>query len=546
MPTIEYTIKALIEAALKQSYDLEVDTIHIEQPKDKQNGDFSTNIAMSLAKTLRTNPLTIAKTIKEALEIPSSVEKVEVAPPGFINFYLSNSVFTDVIHTIIDQQETYGDSTVGNRKKINIEFVSVNPTGSMHVGHARGAAAGDSMSRVMKKAGFDVTKEFYVNDGGNQIHNLAQSINVRYHELFGRELSMSDDAYYGKEIVELAQTIKDEYGDKYLYEDGYLFFRKYGVAFLLQGIKDDLASFGVSFDVFFSEKSLYENGEVSHALKTLKAQGHTYEKDDALFLKTSAYGDEKDRVIVKSDGTYTYLLPDIAYHKNKMDRGFETLIDILGGDHHGYIDRLNAAVQMVGGTEATLQVDILQMVKVLQDGEEIKMSKRSGKSITLKDLIEEVGKDAIRYFFSKHSLNTHMDLDLDLAIKKSNDNPVFYAQYAHARIHTLFTKAKAQGYEPDNSIRHYDKLTDPQTVALLKILNNYPATLEDAALKRTPHKITNYIHTLASALHSYYSAVPILKGEQQHIIEHLNVLEATRVVLKDGLELIGVDAPSSM
>ncbi len=543
---IEQTIKTLLEKALKKSYDLEVETIHIEQPKEKQNGDFSTNLAMSLAKTLKTNPFNIAQEIVKNIDKPDLVETIDVARPGFINFYLSETVFSNVLKDILIQKDDYGTSKVGDGEKINIEFVSVNPTGNMHVGHARGAAAGDSMSRIMEKAGFDVTKEFYVNDGGNQIHNLAQSINVRYHELFGRTLEMGSDGYHGPEILELAQSIKDEYGDTFLYEDGYQYFREHGVQYLLNGIKNDLHAFGVSFDVFFSEKTLYDKGEVSKTLKHLKEQGYTYEKDDALFLKTTNYGDEKDRVIVKRDGTYTYLLPDIAYHKNKMDRGFTQLIDILGGDHHGYIDRLNAAVQMVGGSADTLNVDILQMVKVLQDGEEIKMSKRSGKSITLRDLIDEVGKDAIRYFFSKHSLNTHMDLDLDLAIKKSNDNPVFYVQYAHARIHTLFNKALEQGHQIDRTHQNYQTLNNEKTLDLLKLLNNYPQAVLDAALKRTPHKITNYVHALASALHSFYSAVPILKGEALHIKEHLNVLEATRIVLNDALSLIGVDAPKSM
>jgi len=546
MPTMEDALKNALENALKQAYDLDADVIHIEQPKDKQNGDFSTNLAMTLAKTLRNNPFVIAETIKEKLELPSGVDRVEVARPGFINFFVSEDYLSDIIPEILEKGEQFGASDIGKGTHVNIEFVSVNPTGSMHVGHARGAAAGDSMARVMKKAGFDVTKEFYVNDGGNQIHNLALSINVRYHELFGRTLEMPEDAYHGPEITELAETIKAEHGDRYLYEDGYTYFREYGVKYLLDGIKNDLAAFDVEFDVFFSEKSLYDNGEVANTLKFLKENGHTYEKDDALFLNTTDYGDEKDRVIVKRDGTYTYLLPDIAYHKNKLSRGFDKLIDILGGDHHGYIPRLKAAIQMVGGKADTLEVDILQIVKVLREGKEVKMSKRSGKAISLRDLVDDVGKDAVRYFFSRHSLNTHMDLDLDLAIKKTNENPVFYAQYAHARINSLFEKAAEQGYEPDASIQTYQALTNEQAKDIMKLLMNYPSLIEEAATKRIPHKITNYVHTLASALHSFYSAVPILKGEATHIREHLNLLEATRIVLKDALFLIGVNAPRSM
>ncbi len=546
MPTLEATIHQLLSEALQKAYNLSRDHILIEQPKDKTNGDYSSNLAMTLAKELRNNPFVIAETIKEHIELPEMFDRVEVARPGFINFYVSKDYFTGIIPEVLAQQETFGNSKTGNQQKINIEFVSVNPTGSMHVGHARGAAAGDSMARIMKKAGFDVTKEFYVNDGGNQIHNLALSINARYHQLFDKALDMPEDGYHGPEIIDLAQSIKAEHGEKFILENGYDYFRDYGVEFLLNGIKDDLKAFDVDFDVYFSERTLYEQGEVEKTLQILKDQGYTYKQDDALFLKTSLFGDEKDRVIIKRDGTYTYLMPDIAYHQNKLSRGFDKLIDILGGDHHGYIPRLKASIQMLGGQEDTLSIDILQMVKVLKEGSEVKMSKRSGKAITLRDLIDDVGKDAIRYFFSKHSLNTHMDLDLDLAIKKSTDNPVYYAQYAHARIHSLFDKASEQGYSVDETLKAYTHLTHEHAQDILKLLLNYQNVVEEAATKRIPHKITNYVHELAGALHSFYSAVPILKGDATHIVEHLNLLKATQIVLKDALYLIGVSAPRSM
>ncbi len=543
---IEQTIIQALKTALYNAFGLEK-TIQTEKPKDSAHGDFSSNIAMLCARDLRQNPYDIATKIVGHLPEIKGVKTVDIKRPGFINFYIETDALKTVIPTILDQGRDYGSLTTGQGTHINIEFVSVNPTGDIHVGHARGAAAGDTMSRILKKAGYQVTKEYYVNDGGNQIHNLALSIQARYEQLFGKDAHLPEDGYHGKEITALAQAIKDEYGEKYLYEDGYDFFKTDGVQKMLAGIKSDLDRFDVAFDIFFSEKSLYEKGTVEATIDTLKSRGHTYEQDGALWLKTSDFGDEKDRVIIKSDGTYTYLTPDIAYHQDKLNRGYDLLVDILGGDHHGYINRLKAAIAMLTGKSDQLEIDILQMVKVLQDGEEVKMSKRSGKAITLRDLIDEAGKDAIRYFFARHSLNTHMDLDLDLAIKKSNDNPVFYAQYAHARIVTLLNKAQdTRALTPEPSLTNYDALNNDHVKALLSVLNDYPSVIEEAASKRIFHKVTQYIHTLAQHLHSYYSHVPVIVEDDQATVQALNLLMATKTVLKDALDLIGVDAPNSM
>ncbi len=545
MQSIETIITDLLSEALKRAYDLER-PIQIETPKDESHGDFSTNVAMTLAKPLKNNPRSIAQTIVDALGSSDYVDRVEIAGPGFINFYVANAYYHRTISAVLAQGDAYGQGTLENPHSINIEYCSVNPTGAIHVGHARGAAAGDSLSRIMRKAGYSITREYYVNDAGNQIINLARSIQARYEQLHGTHTPIPEDGYRGEEITAIAQAIKTQHGDQFLGTDATEFFKAHGVKKLLEGIKQDLRDFGVEFDVFYSEQSLYDNGDVDEALSWLEDNGFTYEESGATFLKTSHYGDEKDRVLIKTDGTNTYLVPDIAYHKTKLDRGFDTLIDILGSDHHGYVSRLKAAIEMFTNQSDKLEVDMLQLVRVLQDGEEVKMSKRSGRAINLRDLIEEAGRDAVRYFFARHSLNTHMDLDLDLAIKNSTDNPVYYAQYAHARLVTLINKARAQGYSVDETIDTYASITSHDGVSLMKWLSRYPSVIAEAAKKRQVHKVTNYIHSLAGALHSFYSNVPVIKADAPRINEHLNLMHATRIVIKDALSLIGVDAPERM
>ena len=527
-------------------YSNNIDII-IEIPKGNKNGDYSTNIAMRLAKIARKAPIKIAEEIinkfnKENLFI----NDIKIANPGFINIYLDKSFLTSIITDINTKKQEYGNLKIGEGEHYNIEFVSVNPTGSLHIGHARGASAGDSIARILKKAGFKVTKEYYVNDAGNQIHNLALSIDARYKQLFGNEIEMPKDGYYGNEIIKAAENIKNEYNDRFLNEDGYDFFKQYGVNSLLSSLKKDLNDFGVSFDIWFSEKSLYDNKLVEKTIEYLSEQGFTYKKDGALWLKTSSFNDEKDRVIVKSDGSYTYLAPDIAYHKNKLERGYTKLIDILGGDHHGYIDRLTAALEMVSGKSDVLAVEILQMVKVIQNGEEVKMSKRSGKAITLRDIIDDVGVDPIRYFFAMRSLNTHMDLDLDLALKQTNENPVYYTQYAHARINSIFIAAKQKGFDITNLPKTFTTITSDKAFNLIQILGNYPDIIKQAALQRAPHKITNYVNNLASALHSFYNDEQVITTDQLKTMERLSLLNATKIVIKDSLSLVGVSAPNKM
>jgi arginyl-tRNA synthetase len=422
----------------------------------------------------------------------------------------------------------------------------VNPTGALHIGHARGAAAEDSLCRILQKAGYQVTKEYYVNDAGNQIHNLAVSLEARYKQLFGMDVELPEDGYHGPEIMETAKAIKASYQDRFLHEDGYQFFREYGVTSLLEELKKDLRDFNVTFDVWFSEQSLYDEDMVHKTVDYLTENGFTYEQDGAIWLKTSLFEDEKDRVIVKSDQTFTYLTPDIAYHKNKLERGYTKLIDILGGDHHGYINRLKAAIEMVGGKSDLLEVELLQMVKVMQNGVEVKMSKRSGKAITIRDLLDEVGKDPIRYFFAARSLNTQMDLDLDLAIRQTNENPVYYVQYAHARINSIFETAKEQGIDINNLPTSFSTITNEKAYDLVQALANYPNAIEQSALSRAPHKLTNYIYQLASHFHSFYNAEHVITVDQMKTKEHLALLSAVQIVLQDALSLIGVSAPTKM
>ncbi|MGM9899016.1 MAG: arginine--tRNA ligase [Bacilli bacterium] len=522
------------------------DDILLELPKDKDHGDYATNIAMKLARVARKRPLDIAgEIVNNCDKTKMHIEKMEIAGPGFINLFIDLNYLHEVITKINLEKENYGNLSIGAGEYIDLEYVSANPTGYLHVGHGRGAAYGDSLSRIMKKAGYRVNREHYVNDAGNQITNMALSVYERYKELFGLPIEMKDDYYHGKEIITVAEEIKNEYGDKYLSQIDLDFFKEYGTKKLLGNLQRDLARFNVTFDTWFSEKSLYREGAVERVLTKLKEDGNTYEEDGAIWLKTTKYNDEKDRVIVKSDGSYTYLLPDIAYHANKLSRGYTHLIDVLGADHHGYIERLKAAVSMVGGNSNLIDIEILQMVRVMENGVEVKMSKRSGKAITLADLIDEVGTDALRYFYVSKSLSTHMDLDLDFMKQKSNDNPVFYAQYAHARICSVFKNYENLGFR-FVPVTHFEHLNLEKTKAICLLLLQYPSVIEEVATKRIVHKITHFINELAYLLHSFYNDEKIITDNQEETNEKLTILNAIRIVLKDALALIGVSAPDKM
>ena len=546
MLDMETKLKISIQNALsKIGAEVEIKDIVIEHSKDKAHGDYATTVAMQMARVLRKSPRDIAQALVENLD-KDGIEKVEIAGPGFINFFMKSESLTTIIKQIVEEDENYGTSKEKKPGKINVEFVSANPTGDLHLGHARGAALGDVICRLYKKAGYDVTREYYVNDAGNQINNLALSIQARYHQACGEvDFPFPEDGYHGKDLIELANYLKQEKGTSLLEvnDENFQLFKTIGTKLKLENIVKDLKDFRVEFDVFSSELAIRGAGKVDEVLEVLDKW--IYSQDGATYLKTSDFTDDKDRVLIKSDGAYTYLLPDIAYHKDKLERGFTSLIDCLGADHHGYIDRLHAAVSMVGGDSNLIDVEILQMVRVIENGEEVKMSKRSGKAITLIDLINEVGTDALRYFYVEKSLSTHMDLDLGLMKQKSTDNPVYYAQYAYARICGIFEKWTQAGNEFTPATEF--KVLDLNKIKeLLLTLIKYPKVIEEAATKRLVHKLPQYINELASALHSFYNDEKVITDNHQEVIEKLTVMKAVQTVLKDALSLIGVSAPEKM
>lgn len=548
MNQIENNLKKAIQSAIEKalSVTVELEEITIEIPKEKSHGDYSTNAAMRLTKQLKKNPREIAQEIIEAMDgKEASIQKAEIAGPGFINFFMETSSIANVILTVIEQQEDYGKSDAGQGLKVNVEYVSANPTGDLHPGHARGAAMGDSVTRLMKFAGYDVCREYYVNDAGNQMNNLAKSLQARYFQQFNQEAELPEDGYHGLDLIEIAKMCKEEYGDKYLNiskEESLAFFREYGCAKELDKLKADLKSFHVEFDVWTSELSIYGRGLVEKALETLKKQGMTYEEEGALWLKTTQFNDDKDRVLQKSDGSYTYLTPDIAYHLDKLDRGFDYLVDFLGADHHGYINRLKAAIQALGYPADKLDVDIIQMARMIKDGEEFKLSKRSGKAVALRDLIEEAGADAVRYYFASRAADTQMDFDIDMAKKQSNENPVYYAQYAHARMCSILRMA--DGIEIADCT---DLLTHSKELDLCKHINEFATVVADAAKTRQPHKMCNYIRALAQNFHSFYAECKVVDKENVPLSsQRMALVMAAKITMKNALNLIGVSAPEKM
>ncbi|MCH1626190.1 arginine--tRNA ligase [Fredinandcohnia quinoae] len=522
----------------------------LELPKDKAHGDYATNMAMQLARVAKKAPRMIADDIVANFDkSKASIEKIEIAGPGFINFYMNNSYLTDLIPTILQAGEAYGETTVGNKQKVQVEFVSANPTGDLHLGHARGAAVGDSLCNVLEKAGYDVSREYYINDAGNQINNLALSVEARYFQALGLDKEMPADGYHGQDIVGIGKKLAEEYGDKYVNVDEkerFDFFREYGLKYEMAKLQKDLEEFRVGFDVWYSETSLYKNGKIDVALNALREKGHIFEEDGATWFRSTVFGDDKDRVLIKNDGSYTYLTPDIAYHQDKLERGFEKLINIWGADHHGYIPRMKAAIQALGYEKDTLEVEIIQLVHLYKDGEKMKMSKRTGKAVTMRDLIEEVGLDAVRYFFAMRSSDTHLDFDLDLAVSKSNENPVYYAQYAHARVCSMLRSGDEMNIalNGDFALEH---VSSEKEIDLLKKLGEFPAAVSEAAEKRIPHRITNYINELAAALHSFYNAEKVLDQDNlEKTKARLALMKAVQITLQNSLKLIGVSAPEKM
>lgn len=550
---VQKKIKEEIRAAVLKAglaAEEQIPDVVLEIPKEKAHGDYSTNMAMQLARVAKKAPRMIAEALVENFDrSKASIEKIELAGPGFINFYMNNSYLTELIPTILQAGEKFGETEVGNRQKVQVEFVSANPTGDLHLGHARGAAVGDSLCNILAKAGYDVSREYYINDAGNQINNLALSVEARYFQALGLEKEMPEDGYHGADIIGIGKSLAEEFGDKYVNvpkQERFDFFREYGLKYEMEKLKNDLAEFRVSFDVWFSETSLYNNGKIDEALAALRKTGYIYEEDGATWLRSTDFGDDKDRVLIKQDGSYTYLTPDIAYHKDKLNRGFEKLINIWGADHHGYIPRMKAAIQALGYDADALEVEIIQLVHLYKDGEKMKMSKRTGKAVTMRDLVEEVGLDATRYFFAMRSSDTHLDFDLDLAVSQSNENPVYYAQYAHARICSILRQGEEQGVKVTQDA-NFALIESEKEIDLLKKLGEFPSAVGEAALKRVPHRITNYIFELASMFHSFYNAEKVLDSENpERTTARLGLVKSVQIALKNALALIGVSAPERM
>jgi arginyl-tRNA synthetase len=550
---IQVNVKSEIKNAVMKAglaTEEQIPEIILETPKDKAHGDYATNMAMQLARVAKKAPKMIAEEIINHFDrSKASIEKMEIAGPGFINFYMNNSYLTDLIPTILKDGSEYGRSDSGKGLKIQVEFVSANPTGDLHLGHARGAAVGDSLCNVLDKAGYQVSREYYINDAGNQIHKLALSLEARYFQALGQDKEMPEDGYHGKDIVGMGKALVEQYGDRYAQVDEqerYEFFRQYGLDYEMEKLKSDLEHFRVPFNVWYSETSLYKNGKIDETLKVLRERGHVYDEDGATWFRSTTFGDDKNRVLIKNDGTYTYLTPDIAYHKDKFDRGFEKLINIWGADHHGYIPRMKAAMAALGFDPNNLEVEVIQLVHLYKDGEKMKMSKRTGKAVTMRDLIEEVGLDSVRYFFAMRSADTHMDFDLDLAVSQSNENPVYYAQYAHARICSIIRQGEEQGFtvneEADVKLIQTEKEID-----LLKRMGDFPTVIAEAAEKRIPHRITNYINDLAQAFHSFYNAEKVLDKENPELTNaRLALIKSVQITMKNALALIGVSAPEKM
>nr|WP_320167207.1 arginine--tRNA ligase [uncultured Methylophaga sp.] len=575
--------QALSTFIQKHALDIELPEIQIERTKDKSHGDFASNIAMMLAKPAKMNPRQIATEIVEALPATEFVTKVEIAGPGFINFFLSAEANQKVITDVLEQGEKFGLSQVGQGKKVQVEYVSANPTGPLHVGHGRGAAYGSVVSSLLSAVGFDVHREYYVNDAGRQMDILATSVWLRYLDESGEVFTFPSNGYQGEYVRNIAGELKTEFGNQFLlsasqvFEDipadepdggdkemhidaltnkaksllgdaNYRIIFDKGLNAILNDIRDDLAEFGTEYDEWFSERSLVESGDVDKAVEVLKAAGHLYQDKGAWWFKSTAFGDEKDRVVVRDNGQATYFASDIAYHLNKYQRGFDRIIDIWGADHHGYIPRVKAAVESMQLDADKLNVLLVQFAVLYRGTEKVGMSTRSGEFVTLRELRNEVGKDAARFFYVMRGADQHMDFDLELAKSQSNDNPVYYVQYAHARVCSVFRQLaeRGQDWNPDSAKQYLNKLTEPQEETLMTMLSRYPEILETAALNHTPHLLAHYLTDLARDFHTYYNAHQFIVDDVELSQARLLLVSAVRQVINNALSVMGVSAPESM
>lgn len=552
MSDISVKICDVIKQSVNEAFSLEVEDqmVMVERPRDPKMGDYSTNIAMRLAKSLHKKPVDIANELVEVLKKNlTEANEVSVAGPGFINFKINESALSACINQIIDAGKDYGKSEFGKHEKLLVEYVSANPTGDLHCGHARGAAWGDALCRILSEAGFDVTREYYVNDAGNQIDMLAESMYSRYCELFGVEYPLPENGYHAQDIVEVAKKIKELDGDKWLNKDRsewVEYFKDEGIEMKLDAIRKDLDLFRVHFDSWMHERFFYQDNaaRINQCIESLKQKGLTYEKDGALWFQSTKFGDDKDRVLKKNTGLLTYLTPDIANHVYKFERGYDTLINLWGADHHSYVKRMKCSLEALGYNSDKMLVDLIQMVRMVSNGEEVKMSKRTGNAITIRELCEDVGVDTARWFFVSKELNTQMDFDMDLAKQKNNDNPVYYVQYAYTRMYNILHKEGTPAFEKKDS---YTLLTDPKEIALLKQISEFPKKVEDAAKFRAVNRICQYCHDLAKAFHSYYNSCRVSDPANPELTnERLGLVNACMVTMANALDLIGVSAPEKM
>ncbi|RTZ73800.1 MAG: arginine--tRNA ligase [Gammaproteobacteria bacterium] len=582
---IEQLVSAALERLVQQGLldAALVASATVERTRDPSHGDFATNAALVNSKAARMRPRDLAEKIVEALPDSREVEKVEIAGPGFINFHLSAHAYHAVVPRILQESHDYGRSNLGQGKRVQVEFVSANPTGPLHVGHGRGAAYGAVVADLLEAVGFDVHCEYYVNDAGRQMDILATSVWLRYLELAGEELAFPSNGYKGDYVWDIAATLHREHGDDYrhsadevfdgvppdepdggdkekhidalitrarelLGDNRYRYVFELALNTILDDIRDDLEKFGVVYDQWFSERSLVESGAVNRAIERLRQGGWLYEKDGALWFRSTEFGDEKDRVIERENGQTTYFASDIAYHMDKLERGFERVIDVWGADHHGYVPRVKAALKALGDDPDKLDVLLVQFAILYRGGEKLQMSTRSGEFVTLRQLRKEVGKDAARFFYVMRRCEQHLDFDLDLAKSQSSDNPVYYVQYAHARVCAVLRQAAEKGIhvEPSEGVTNLERLTEKHELALLKNLSRYPEVVEAAALTEEPHQLTHYLRDLANDFHTYYNAHQFLVEDEALRDARIKLILAVREVIRNGLGLLGVSAPERM
>lgn len=549
--TVIQEIKAALAAAVSAGDlpDGEYPDVLLEVPPQKEFGDFATNIAMQSARIAHKSPRMIADILLKHLDAPW-LEKAEVAGAGFINFFLKHDIIYDTLCHILEQGKQYGQAPLRAEDTVQVEYVSANPTGPLHVGHGRGAAYGSALVNLLRAAGYNVQSEYYINDAGNQMNNLAASVNARYLELLGKKAEIPENGYHGADIIDTARAIIEQDGDKYLQmdeKDRLEIFKNRAYEEKLKALKRDLESFNVTYDKWFSERTLHPEA-IKKACETLKGNGNMYEKDGALWLKSTAYGDDKDRVVIRDNGVPTYLAADIAYHKNKYERQFKKLINIWGADHHGYVARVKAAMAALGLDPNQLEILLLQMVSLFRNGELVKMSKRTGQAITLNELIEEVGTDAARYFFIMRSLDTQLDFDLDLAKSHSNENPVYYIQYANARIFSIYKQVAENGDVFDMTWKNtkWDKLKEERELALIKKMAAYPEEIRKAAADRAPHRIAHFVYEMAGLFHAFYNNCHIIQTDKELEEARLALVTAVQITIANCLAVLGISAPETM